>query len=60
MLRQVVQDHLDHKWSPEQIVRRLRRDFPDRPEMQASAVVPGHTRSNPAVLLALLTLWLNK
>jgi IS30 family transposase len=32
-LRQAIQDGLDHKWSPEQIVRRLRRDFPDRPEM---------------------------
>lgn len=32
-LRQVVQEYLDIKWSPEQIVRRLRRDFPDRPEM---------------------------
>jgi IS30 family transposase len=36
MLRQVVQDHVDHKWSPEQIVRRLRRDFPDRPEMHVA------------------------
>ena len=32
-LRQVIQDGLDLRWSPEQIVRRLRRDFPDRPEM---------------------------
>ena len=30
-LRQVVQDGLDARWSPEQIVRRLRRDFPDQP-----------------------------
>ncbi len=36
VLRQVVQDHLDQKWSPEQIVRRLRRDFPDRPEMHVA------------------------
>jgi IS30 family transposase len=32
-LRQVIQGGLDLRWSPEQIVRRLRRDFPDRPEM---------------------------
>jgi IS30 family transposase len=32
-LRQVIQDGLDLRWSPEQIVRRLRRDFPERPEM---------------------------
>jgi transposase, IS30 family len=32
-LRQAVQDGLDLRWSPEQIVARLRRDFPDRPEM---------------------------
>ncbi|WP_442916606.1 IS30 family transposase [Lentzea sp. NBC_00516] len=32
-LRQAVQDGLDLRWSPEQIVARLRRDFPDRPEL---------------------------
>ncbi|MEU0886253.1 IS30 family transposase [Lentzea sp. NPDC005914] len=32
-LRQVIQDGLDLRWSPEQIVARLRRDFPDRPEL---------------------------
>lgn len=32
-LRQVVQEYLNVRWSPEQIMRRLRRDFPDRPEM---------------------------
>ena len=36
VLRQAVQDGLDLKWSPEQIVRRLRRDFPDRPEMHVT------------------------
>jgi IS30 family transposase len=35
-LHQAVQDGLDHRWSPEQIVRRLRRDFPDRPGMHVS------------------------
>jgi IS30 family transposase len=35
-LRQAVQDGLDRKWSPEQIVRRLRRDYPDRPEMHVT------------------------
>jgi IS30 family transposase len=35
-LCQAVQDGLNHKWSPEQIVRRLRRDFPDQPEMHVS------------------------
>jgi IS30 family transposase len=33
LLRQAVQDGLDLRWSPEQIVRRLRRDFPEQPEM---------------------------
>jgi transposase, IS30 family len=36
VLHQAVQDGLDQKWSPEQIVRRLRRDFPDRPGMHVS------------------------
>jgi IS30 family transposase len=35
-LRQAIQDGLDLKWSPEQIVRRLGRDFPDRPEMRVT------------------------
>jgi IS30 family transposase len=33
-LRRQVQAGLKKKWSPEQIVRRLRRDFPDDPEMR--------------------------
>ncbi|HEX7306114.1 MAG TPA: IS30 family transposase [Lentzea sp.] len=33
VLRQAVQDGLDLRWSPQQIVARLRRDFPDRPEL---------------------------
>ncbi|MFD5831881.1 IS30 family transposase [Lentzea sp. NPDC060358] len=33
VLRQAIQDGLDLRWSPEQIVARLRRDFPDRPEL---------------------------
>ncbi|MFC0107292.1 IS30 family transposase [Kibdelosporangium aridum subsp. largum] len=35
-LCRAVQAGLDRKWSPEQIVRRLRRDFPDRPEMRVT------------------------
>jgi transposase, IS30 family len=35
-LRETVQAGLDRRWSPEQIVRRLRRDFPDRPEMHVT------------------------
>jgi IS30 family transposase len=31
-LRAVVQDGLEHRHSPQQIARRLRRDHPDRPE----------------------------
>ena len=34
LLRQAVQDGLDQRWSPEQIVRRLPRDFPDQPGMR--------------------------
>ncbi|GAA1104574.1 hypothetical protein GCM10009642_48990 [Nocardiopsis metallicus] len=32
-LRTRVQELLDTRWSPEQISRRLKRDFPDRPEL---------------------------
>jgi IS30 family transposase len=32
-LRQIIEHGLRQCWSPEQIVRRLRRDFPDRPEL---------------------------
>jgi IS30 family transposase len=32
-LQQFVQDHLDRRWSPEQICHALRRRFPDRPEL---------------------------
>jgi len=35
-LREVVQDWLGLEWSPEQISRSLRREFPDRPEMRVS------------------------
>jgi transposase, IS30 family len=35
-LRQRVQAMLKQKWSPEQVSRWLRRQFPDRPEMQVS------------------------
>ncbi len=34
--RRAVQKRLVLRWSPEQISRSLRRDFPDRPEMQVS------------------------
>ncbi|MFB8029451.1 IS30 family transposase [Streptomyces sp. NPDC055990] len=36
-LRDFVQEHLDRRWSPEQICQALRVRFPDRPEMH---VVP--------------------
>ncbi|WP_406344434.1 IS30 family transposase [Streptomyces sp. NBC_01578] len=32
-LREFIQQHLSRRWSPEQIVQQLRRNFPDRPEM---------------------------
>ena len=32
-LRNFVQDHLGRRWSPEQICRALRSQFPDRPKM---------------------------
>jgi IS30 family transposase len=35
-LREVVQRWLGLEWSPEQISRSLRREFPDRPEMRVS------------------------
>ena len=35
-LRQVVQDDLTKRYSPEQIAGRLRRQFPDEPEMRVS------------------------
>ncbi|WET82730.1 IS30 family transposase [Amycolatopsis sp. QT-25] len=36
VLREVVQDRLDRKWSPRQIARRLVLEFPDQPEMRVS------------------------
>jgi len=36
LLRTVVLASLRLRWSPEQVARRLRRDFPDRPEMWVS------------------------
>ncbi|MDX3189075.1 IS30 family transposase [Streptomyces sp. MN03-5084-2B] len=36
VLRAIVQDGLDVRWSPQQITRRLRRDYPDRPEWHVS------------------------
>jgi IS30 family transposase len=35
-LREQVQARLSVRWSPEQIAKTLRRDFPDHPEMQVS------------------------
>ena len=35
-LRDFIQDHLDQRWSPEQICQALRRHFPDRPEMHVA------------------------
>jgi IS30 family transposase len=35
-LREQVQTRLSGRWSPEQIARTLRADYPDRPEMQVS------------------------
>ncbi|PBC87103.1 IS30 family transposase [Streptomyces sp. Ag82_O1-15] len=32
-LQEFIQQHLSMRWSPEQIVQQLRRNFPDRPEM---------------------------
>jgi IS30 family transposase len=32
-LREYIQERLGRRWSPEQIVQHLHRDFPDRPEM---------------------------
>ncbi|MFD8692550.1 transposase [Streptomyces sp. NPDC059651] len=36
-LHAYVQDKLDRRWSPEQISNRLKRDFPDIPEMRLRA-----------------------
>ncbi|WP_156465248.1 IS30 family transposase [Knoellia sp. Soil729] len=35
-LRQAIEDGLEQEWSPEQIACRLRRDFPDDPELHVS------------------------
>jgi transposase, IS30 family len=35
-LRQRVQTDLEHRWSPQQIARRLREEFPEDPEMWVS------------------------
>ncbi|MFJ7243394.1 IS30 family transposase [Kitasatospora sp. NPDC098652] len=35
-LRDFIQDHLDKKWSPEQICQALRDTFPERPEMHVA------------------------
>jgi len=35
-LRQVVEDKLELRWSPQQISGWLRRSFPDDPEMRVS------------------------
>lgn len=35
-LRQLIQERLDKKWSPEQISNNLRLDYPDRPDLQLS------------------------
>lgn len=35
-LRDFIQDHLDIRWSPEQICQALRAQFPDRPEMHVA------------------------
>ncbi|MEU3993863.1 IS30 family transposase [Streptomyces platensis] len=35
-LRDFIQDHLERRWSPEQICQALRTVFPDRPEMHVA------------------------
>ncbi|GAB2778003.1 IS30 family transposase [Streptomyces daliensis] len=35
-LREYIQERLGRRWSPEQIVQHLHRDFPDRPEMHVA------------------------